>query len=460
MTNLFDKIEEEIINEAGTAHDTTKDMFRKNFNAIYSDMFNKKIDYFTRDNCIFHHINGEHSLDNIANVLLIRSDNSRDCATAAHMLIHMHALLVRLAKMENSVIDLRFFNFDFADLKNVSLWTFKAPAGFTGTGENDFLELIDYMQNLDNNKEDKDKITKVIKRRNGNTYTRLKTQDSYNNQFKLECWTFKQYLDTFGNLLASADSTKNFLSGIITEKFNNKILFRKELKETMKKIKEYGQLNKTINEGYHSYYNKVMDLSHAIENKKECIELIKDNYGYNGPVSTGGYYILPDGSVVKSTNHADIDKLLIKQNFIIPKEGYTKKDLLDNFEYGDGSQFLEAIGAVRLRRRGGADSWMLPYLTMSNIRPTTAQLEIMIDWLDFVLKASGEVMVIAPSNYDGVINAEHVYKRSLGDTADDIIDDIKHFYITKSLPEDLTIDYTVDEEILEKDLEKGYFGQF
>lgn len=227
MTNLFDKIEEEIINEAGTAHDTTKDMFIKNFNAIYSDMVNEKTDYFTRDNCIFHHINGEHYLDNIANVLLIRSDTDRSCATAAHMLIHMHALLVRLAKMENSVIDLRFFNFDFAELKNVSLWTFKAPADFTGTGENDLSKLIDYMQNLDNDKENKDKITKVIKRRNGNIYTRLKTKDSYNNQFELECWTFKRYLDTFGNLLASADSTKNFLSGIMTDADYAFLLFKR-----------------------------------------------------------------------------------------------------------------------------------------------------------------------------------------------------------------------------------------
>lgn len=244
-------------------------------------------------------------------------------------------------------------------------------------------------------------------------------------------------------------SIKDFILQKVDLSIKDKINLRYEEDLFMQKIKDYKQLNKSINEGYHSYYNKVMDLSYALEHKQECIDLIKGYYNYTGPISTGGYYILPDGSAIKSTNHADIDKLLIKQDYIIPKEGYTKKDLLDNFDYGDGSQFLEAVGAVRLRRRGGKDSWMLPYLTMSNVRPTTAQLEIMIDWLDFVLKASGEIMVIAPSNYDGVINAEHVYKRSLDDTTDDIIDDIKHFYITKSLPEDL-IDYTDNEKQLEE----------
>jgi len=202
-----------------------------------------------------------------------------------------------------------------------------------------------------------------------------------------------------------------------------------------------------------TYGNQLMDLSYALENKDKCLEEIKrSNFGIldaGTPLKTGCYYVLPDGRAITAKNHADIDRFLIRQGFIKPKKGHTRKEIYDNFDYGDGSQFLEAIGCIRLRRRGGADAWMLPYLTLSNSRPTTIQYEKMIQWLDFVLEASGVVQVVAPANVDGVINDSHIYKKSLGDTTDDIIEGIKFFYRTKSLPEDL-IDYTDNEKQLEE----------
>ena len=93
-------------------------------------------------------------------------------------------------------------------------------------------------------------------------------------------------------------------------------------------------------------YSNDLDISKALINKEECIQLIREKYGYEGPIKTGGFYIMPDGSAVKSENHADIDKFLIRNGYISGKVE----------DYGDGSQFMDAINCVRIRRRGGSDT--------------------------------------------------------------------------------------------------------
>lgn len=119
----------------------------------------------------------------------------------------------------------------------------------------------------------------------------------------------------------------------------------------------------------HGHYSNELDLTKALENKDECIELVRDKYGYDGPIETGGFYIMPDGTAVKSINHADIDKFLIRTGYIT--------GTVD--DYGDGSQFMESINCVRLRRRGGRDSWILPYMILPVNQLTQAQYNVVSD---------------------------------------------------------------------------------
>ena len=198
------------------------------------------------------------------------------------------------------------------------------------------------------------------------------------------------------------------------------------------------------------YYD--LDLSKALENKDDCIELIRDFYGYNGDIKTGGFYIMPDGTAVKSTNHADIDKLLMRYHYI-PKS---------DIDYGDGSQFMDTIGCLRLRRRGGKDSWILPYVLLPEQKLTQVQYDILTKWLDFVLQASGEVSIQAQRSGAEV---SKVFKRSQGIWTDDIIDSIKTYYRTNIL-EGTEYDNVFDDEIdqtdyqLKYDTKKGFFNQF
>ena len=145
------------------------------------------------------------------------------------------------------------------------------------------------------------------------------------------------------------------------------------------KLGKYPQNTKTlfnedrnIHEAFGSAYSNNLDLTKALQNKDYCIELIKDFYGYDGPIETGGFYILPDGTAVKSANHMDIDNLLIRYHYInrLDKEP---------MQYGDGSQFMDAINCVRIRRRGGKDSWILPYMILPENQLTPMQYSVIED---------------------------------------------------------------------------------
>ncbi len=127
--------------------------------------------------------------------------------------------------------------------------------------------------------------------------------------------------------------------------------------------------NLTINEAFGSAYSNNLDLTKALQNKDYCVSLVKDFYGYDGPIETGGFYILPDGTAVKSANHMDIDNLLIRYHYI------TRLDK-EPMQYGDGSQFMDAINCVRIRRRGGRDAWILPYMILPEKQLTTAQYNV------------------------------------------------------------------------------------
>ena len=200
--------------------------------------------------------------------------------------------------------------------------------------------------------------------------------------------------------------------------------------------KNYTTENLSLDEAFGFDYSNNLDISKALENKDDCISLIKDYYGYSGPIETGGYFILPDGSAVKSTNHGDIDKLLINKKFIKYQDDTAK----NNFDYGDGSQFMDAINCVRIRRRGGRDSWILPYMILPEKQLTPAQYSVLEQWIKFVMEKSGEL------NVQTLDNQNKVFKSSQYSYFD-VMDSIRLYYRSHIL-EDLQEDYEIifDEE--------------
>ena len=102
------------------------------------------------------------------------------------------------------------------------------------------------------------------------------------------------------------------------------------------------------------------------EENNEIIKLIKSNFQVTKDPAIGGYYILPSGEAIKvNRDHADIDKFLIKQN-IIPKH---------EVSFSDGSKYMDDLNCIRIRARGGKDSWINPYITLPKNRPTEKQFE-------------------------------------------------------------------------------------
>ena len=200
-------------------------------------------------------------------------------------------------------------------------------------------------------------------------------------------------------------------------------------------------------EAFGSRYSNDLDISKALINKEECIQLIREKYGYEGPIKTGGFYIMPDGSAVKSENHADIDKFLIKNGYISGKVE----------DYGDGSQFMDAINCVRIRRRGGSDTWILPYMILPEEQLTAAQYEVLENWVSFVLSSSGNLSV---QTLTGKYKNYHY-----GDSAKQVIADIHTFYktaILEGFEYELLYEPDIDQTDYKTDyaLQKGYYDQF
>lgn len=137
------------------------------------------------------------------------------------------------------------------------------------------------------------------------------------------------------------------------------------------------------------------------EENNEIMKLIKNNFQVTKDPAIGGYYILPSGEAIKvNRDHADIDKFLIKQN-IIPKY---------EVSFSDGSKYMDNLNCIRIRARGGKDSWINPYVTLPKNRPTEEQFETLVNWLDkvidrvvFVHTSPGSDFVMYRENPDEVI---------------------------------------------------------
>lgn len=255
----------------------------------------------------------------------------------------------------------------------------------------------------------------------------------------------KQDLEAIGIVFHDDEAIAKIMSNLV--KFNLDIANVADTELLSCTRFTFGSKSDSIKEAFGSPYGNVLDISKALANKDECIQLIRDQYGYDGPIETGGYYIMPDGSAVKSVNHADIDKFLARKGYI---EGEVK-------DYGDGSQFMDAINCVRLRRRGGRDAWILPYMILPENQLTAAQYAVVENWVNFVMAHSGELSM-------QTITGKYKNYHSDSDTAE-VIQDIHMFYRTATL-EDFEYELLDEPEIdntdyeLKNNLKKGFYDQF
>ena len=167
------------------------------------------------------------------------------------------------------------------------------------------------------------------------------------------------------------------------------------------------------------YYNKI-DLS-SNENDEDIIKSIKSQFKTFDNLSNityGGYYILPSGEFLQAQNHLDIDKWLMRQ-------GYIKKQSTD---FADGSQYMEVkLNCIRVRCRGGKDSWIEPYIVLPKSRLTISQKYSLLAWLDFVMSRKEKVLIHTEVNNEFVTYDLNDY------TSDEIINRIDRYYTTGKL---------------------------
>ena len=169
------------------------------------------------------------------------------------------------------------------------------------------------------------------------------------------------------------------------------------------------------------YYND-LELEVALQNKEEILKELCTRFQTTKNPTIGGYYILPDGLALKAPkDHLDFDKYLIK-NKVIKKNS----KMLD---FADGSQFLDALNCIRIRARGGKDSWILPYLELPEKQPNQAQYSTLLSWLDFVFDRHATICV--ENYYENL----RLYYNTKDKTPEDLLKIIKQSYITHVLAE-------------------------
>ena len=169
------------------------------------------------------------------------------------------------------------------------------------------------------------------------------------------------------------------------------------------------------------------------------LDIIKNNFTVVDNPKIGGFYILPSGESIKvNKDHVDIDKFLIKNKLIEPYD----------VDFSDGSKTMDDLNSVRIRARGGKDSWISPYIVLPKHRLTNEQYDTLLGWLDFVLNSHGHVLVHTDNESDF-----KSYNRDF--TSDEIIDKIKRYYSSGILYE--SINETDDSGHILTDEQSNYF---
>lgn len=157
------------------------------------------------------------------------------------------------------------------------------------------------------------------------------------------------------------------------------------------------------------------------QHNNSIINNIKNNFEIVDKPTYGGFYILPTGESIKvKRDHADIDKYLIKNKQIEPYE----------VNYHDASKSMDDLNCIRIRARGGRDSWISPYIILPKDRLTEAQYNTLMDWLDFVLNKYNHILIHTNSNSDFI-------KYTSDKLPEDIIRNIKRYYNSGNLYENI-----------------------
>ncbi len=165
-----------------------------------------------------------------------------------------------------------------------------------------------------------------------------------------------------------------------------------------------------------SYYNEI-DLSSEVDDET-ILQDLENNFEVTNKPAYGGYYILPTGEFLKSNNHLDIDKYLMKKKYI------KNQDL----DFADGSQFLEVkLNCIRVRSRGGKDSWISPYIVLPKHKPSVTQLYSLLTWLDFVFSNKQTVLIHTETNGEYKTYNYNDY------TSDEVLDKINRYYSSGKL---------------------------
>lgn len=162
-------------------------------------------------------------------------------------------------------------------------------------------------------------------------------------------------------------------------------------------------------------YENDLNIEKALENETKCIDLLKYKFKYEGALDNppNGYWVLKDGTILNCGAHGNIDNFLIKQGYITNNS--------NKFNVFDGSQFMDKIGAARLRNE--VYSIHTPaYLTIPLEPMAEIQKKIVFDWIfDVLIKIKTYLIV------DTGFTAKR-YERFEDEKA---IEDIKFYYRTR-----------------------------
>jgi len=165
-------------------------------------------------------------------------------------------------------------------------------------------------------------------------------------------------------------------------------------------------------------YTNKLDLSLASKNKEVCLSKVYSKFMFNKPLDrlqNLGLYIYPDGRMVDTLSHDEIDKFLISSGDI--------KLNGDFQEVKEGSQFMDLCNCVRVRCDIGLTmGWiMLPCEELTN-----EQYEKISIIIDVMLSSNINLYVFTLNQ-----TWDKTYSKSYYDFSDDVLKDIKRYYKTQ-----------------------------
>ena len=167
-------------------------------------------------------------------------------------------------------------------------------------------------------------------------------------------------------------------------------------------------------------YTNKLNLDSAILDKDNILNRIYNKYAFNEPltrVQMLGLYVYPYGRMVDLANHEEIDVFLLQEG-IISLVGENPYQMVQ-----EGSQFMDACNCLRIRWNTRTElAWvMLPENQLS-----TEQYNTLTTVLDTILYTNTHLVIFSLDN-----SYSKNYGKEYFDCTDDIIKEIRRFYVGK-----------------------------